>query len=168
MLSLSSQPSTQPVVHPAIPLLDHERRIAYQRSIQFVAWSSPLLEKLPSRLAVSDQLDRASNSVPLNIAEGNAKHTALDRCRYFDTARGSALECAACLDVLVANGKCAEEEIQAGKGLLHETVSLLVGLVRRIAPDRLGEGDGGVSHRCRTNRGARLSAGAGARERQAT
>jgi len=121
------------------PLFDHEKLIAYQRSIQFVAWSSPLLEKLPSKLAVSDQLDRASTSVPLNIAEGNAKYTAPDRCRYFDTARGSALECAACLDVLVAKGKCTTEEIQSGKELLHETVSLLVGLIRSIAPDRLGE-----------------------------
>ena len=120
-------------------LFDHEKLIAYQRSIQFVAWSSPLLEKLPTKLAVSDQLDRASTSVPLNIAEGNAKYTAPDRCRYFDTARGSALECAACLDVLVAKGKVTVEEIQRGKELLHETVSLLVGLVKSIAPDRLGE-----------------------------
>ena len=124
---------------PPKPLFDHERLIAYQRSLQFVVWSSPLLEQLPSKLAVSDQLDRASTSVPLNIAEGNAKHTAPDSCRYFDTARGSALECAACLDVLVAKGKCTIEEIQAGKAILHETVSLLVGLIRRIAPDRLGE-----------------------------
>ena len=118
---------------------DHEKLIAYQRSIQFVAWASPLLEKLPAKLAVSDQLDRASTSVPLNIAEGNAKYTAPDRCRYFDTARGSALECAACLDVLVAKGKCTVEQMESGKQLLHETVSLLVGLVKSIAPDRLGE-----------------------------
>jgi four helix bundle protein len=120
-------------------VFDHEKLIAYQRGIQFVAWSSPLLEKLPTKLAVSDQLDRASTSVPLNIAEGNAKYTAPDRCRYFDTARGSALECAACLDVLVAKGKCTAEQIHSGKELLHETVSLLVGLIKSIAPDRLGE-----------------------------
>ena len=118
---------------------DHEKLIAYQRSIQFVAWSSPLLEKLPAKLAVTDQLDRASTSVPLNIAEGNAKYSAPDRCRYFDTARGSALECAACLDVLVAKGKCTAEQIQSGKETLKETVSLLVGLIKSISPDRLGE-----------------------------
>ena len=104
---------------------DHEKLIAYQRSIQFVAWSSPLLEKLPAKLAVTDQLDRASTSVPLNIAEGNAKY--------------SALECAACLDVLVAKGKCTAEQIQSGKETLQETVSLLVGLIKSISPDRLGE-----------------------------
>jgi four helix bundle protein len=118
---------------------DHEKLAAYQRSVQFVAWSSPLLEKLPARLAVADQLDRASTSIPLNIAEGNAKYSAPDRCHYFDTARGSAFECAACLDVLVAKGKCAPDEVTRGKEILHETVCLLVGLIRRIAPERLGE-----------------------------
>lgn len=118
---------------------DHERLVAYQRSIQFVVWASHLLEHVPSRLAVHDQLDRASTSVPLNIAEGNAKYTASDRCRYFDTARGSALECAACLDVLVAKGRFTAHQVREGKALLHETVSLLVGLIRSLAPDRLGE-----------------------------
>ena len=126
-------------MNPTNPHFDHEKLIAYQRSIQFVAWSSQLLEKLPAKLAVCDQLDRASTSVPLNIAEGNAKHTAPDRCRYFDTARGSALECAACLDVLVAKGKCTVEQIEPGKRILLEVVALLIGLVKSISPDRLGE-----------------------------
>ena len=118
---------------------DHEKLIAYQRSIEFVAWASQLLEELPAKLAVCDQLDRASTSVPLNIAEGNAKFTAPDRCRYWDTARGSALECAACLDVLVAKRKVNFDRTQEGKRLLSETVSLLIGLCKSISPDRLGE-----------------------------
>ncbi|MCW5554048.1 MAG: four helix bundle protein [Verrucomicrobiae bacterium] len=133
------------------PTFDHEKLLAYQRGIQFVAWSSPLLEELPSKLAVADQLDRASTSIPLNLAEGNAKYTVPDRCRYLDTARGSALECAACLDVLVAKGKCTDEQIQSGKQLLYETVCLLVGLIRSIAPDRLGEE--AVDYRVSTDRG---------------
>jgi four helix bundle protein len=120
---------------------DHEKLIAYQRSIQFVAWASPLLESLPAKLAVSDQLDRASTSVPLNIAEGNGKYTPPDRSRYLDSARGSALECAACWDVLVAKGKCSTDQIEAGKALLQETVSLLVGLGKSIDPDRFGSGE---------------------------
>ena len=118
---------------------DHEKLVAYQRSIQFVAWASKLLEQLPPKLAVSDQLDRASTSVPLNLAEGNGKYTAPDRCRYFENARGSALECAACLDVLVAKGQCTADQIQSGKGILHETVCLVVGLIKSLAPDRLHE-----------------------------
>jgi four helix bundle protein len=118
---------------------DHEKLVAYQRSIQFVAWASQLMEEIPPKLAVSDQLDRASTSVSLNLAEGNGKYTAPDRCRYFESARGSALECAACLDVLVAKGKCSADQIQSGKSLLYETVCLVVGLIKSIAPDRLRE-----------------------------
>ena len=118
---------------------DHEKLVAYQRSIQFVAWASPILEGRTAKRAVYDQLDRASTSIPLNIAEGNAKFSAPDRCRYFDTARGSALECAACLDVLVARGECTDPIAQAGKVILYEVVCLLIGLIRSIAPERLGE-----------------------------
>ena len=91
---------------------------------------------------MADQLDRASTSIPLNVAEGNSKYTPPDRCRYFDTARGSALECAACLDVLVAKGKCTIQEIEGGKDILREIVSLLIGLIKRVSPDRLGEEPG--------------------------
>ena len=121
------------------PSFDHEKLIAYQRSIEFVVWSTDLLENLSAKSSVCDQLDRASTSVPLNIAEGNGKYTPPDRCRYFEIARGSALECAACLDVLVAKGKCAADQILNGKALLHEVVSLLFGLIRSLSPERLKE-----------------------------
>ncbi len=52
---------------------DPEKLIACQRSIEFVTWASRWLEAIPARMAVLDQLDRASTSVPLNIAEGNAQ-----------------------------------------------------------------------------------------------
>jgi four helix bundle protein len=125
---------------PSSPLhFDHETRVADQRSIQCVAWASKLLEGLPPKLAVSDQLDRASTSVRLNLAEGHGKYTAPERCRSFENARGWALECAACLDVLVAKGQCTADQIQSGKGLLYETVCLVVGLIKSLAPDRLHE-----------------------------
>ena len=118
---------------------DHEKLVAYQRSIQLVVWANPILEHVSSKLAAHNQLDRASTSVPLNMAEGNAKYTAPDRCRYLDAARGSALECAAGLDVLVAKGQLTTDQVREGKAVLHETVCLLVGLIRSLSPERLGE-----------------------------
>ena len=64
---------------------------------------------------VKDQLDRASTSIPLNIAEGNGKYAPKDRCRFFDIAHGSALECAAGLDILVAKAKLTPEQIRPRK-----------------------------------------------------
>ena len=52
---------------------DHEKLHVYQSAIHFVKWSTELLETLPGKIAVHNQLDRASTSIPLNIAEGNAE-----------------------------------------------------------------------------------------------
>jgi four helix bundle protein len=87
-------------------------------------------------------LDRASTSIPLNIAEGNGKFTKPDRCRFFDNARGSALECAAALDVLVAKARLGVDEILPGKDRLRGVVSMLVGLIRANSDYRLHEGEG--------------------------
>jgi four helix bundle protein len=118
---------------------DHEKLVVYQESLANVGWVTMLLDTVPKSLAVHDQLDRAFTSVPLNIAEENGKFTSPDRCRFFDNARGSALECAACLDVLVAKGKAIVEQIQPGKESLHKIVSMLVGLIRSNSSDRLYE-----------------------------
>jgi len=118
---------------------DHEKLAAYQLSIRLVGWVTEILESVPKSLAVHDQLDRASTSIPLNIAEGNGKFTSPDRCRFFDNARGSALECAAALDVLVAKKKTNEAQIEPGKEMLHRIVSTLVGLIRSNSPDRMHE-----------------------------
>ncbi len=116
---------------------DHERLNVYQESLEFIRWVEPILQKISKTGAVRDQLDRASTSVPLNIAEGNGKFTAPDRCRFFDIARGSSLESAACLDVLFIKKKLSENELHQGKERLHGIVSMLVGLIRSNSPDRL-------------------------------
>ena len=108
----------------------HETLNVYQESILFITWISEVLETIPKNLSVHNQLDRASTSIPLNIAEGNGIHTSADRCRYFDSARGSALECAACLDVLVAKKKVDRDYVKKGKDLLYQIVSMLIGLIR--------------------------------------
>ena len=115
---------------------DHEKLNVYQAAVTFVVWSSDLLTDVPKSMAVHNQFDRASTSIPLNIAEGNGKYTSADRCRFFDTARGSALECAACLDVLVAKRIINESMAVEGKGLLLEIVSMLIGLIRSNSPSR--------------------------------
>ncbi len=119
-----------------MPQFDHEKLNVYQTSIRFVGWTDSLLGNLPKTLAVHNQLDRASTSIPLNIAEGNGKHTQQDRCRFFVIARGSALECAACLDVLVVKSRIDESLAAEGKAMLVEVVSMLVGLIRANSETR--------------------------------
>ena len=108
--------------------------------MSLLVWLKPVLQNLPKSLSVTDQLDRASTSIALNIAEGNGKFTPADRCRFFDIARGSALESAAALDVLVAKGRCSKEEVLPGKDRLWSIVSMLVALIKANSDYRLHDG----------------------------
>jgi four helix bundle protein len=118
-------------------LFDHEKLEVYRASLAFLGWLEPILQKLPKSLSVIDQLDRASASIPLNIAEGNGKFTGPDRCRFFYIARGSALESAAALDVLVAKTRVSVQDILPGKDRLWSIVSMLVALISANSDYRL-------------------------------
>ena len=130
------------------PIFDHEKLKAYQEALRFIGWVTPILDRLPSKVAAKDQLDRASTSIALNLAEGNGKRSHPDRCRYFDTARGSGVECAACLDVLRVKQLVTDAEVAQGKAMLVEVVSMTAGLIARF---------GGTAHEdageYRTNEG---------------
>jgi four helix bundle protein len=100
---------------------DHEKLDVYQLELRFITWATRLLVDIKRRSTdariaeVSDQLDRASLSALLNTAEGNGRRQRRTRAKFFDDARGSATECAACLDALVAKGVCSGGEIDEGK-----------------------------------------------------
>ena len=108
----------------------HEKLIVYNRSLEFVEFVENLLSKFKDRLNVYDQIDRSSTSIPLNIAEGAGKFTSKDKNRFYDIARGSAVESAACLDVLLKRNRITIEENVKGKDLLFEIVSMLIGLIK--------------------------------------
>lgn len=110
---------------------NHERLEVYRDAIAFVAWLAEIQDALVKGGDVRDQLDRASNSIVLNIAEGNGKYHAKDRCRFFDASHGSALECAGCLDILVAKGRLTVARIRPGKERLQRIVKMLMGLIKR-------------------------------------
>ena len=112
---------------------DHEKLDVYRDAIAFCAWVGELLNSISAKAAVKDQLDRASTSIPLNIAEGNGKFSAKDRARFFEVARGSALECAACLDVLLARKLATDEQVISGKERLIRIVQMLFGLLRKFS-----------------------------------
>lgn len=109
---------------------DHEKLNVYQKSLDFVEWSDLILKEIKLKIDVLDHLDRASSSIVLNIAEGNGKFTSKDRCKYFDISRGSSLECAGCLDILYRKKLLSDDYLNEGKRMLHEIVSMLVGLIK--------------------------------------
>jgi len=100
----------------------HEKLTVYKRTLEFAAWSQDLIESVTKKTSTRDHLERAGDSIALNIAEGNGKFSRKDRARFFQTAHGSALESAACLDLLVARRCCASDAVGKGKASLEEIV----------------------------------------------
>jgi four helix bundle protein len=129
---------------------DHEKLDVYRESVDFSGWVGDFLSSIAAKAAAKDHLDRASTSVPLNIAEGNGKFSPADRSRFFEIARGSAVECAACLDVLIARKLAAPEVTEPRKEQLVRIVEMLVGLLRKFSDRASGlreeEGNYGIEH----------------------
>jgi four helix bundle protein len=116
---------------------DHEKLDVYQLELHFLAWVTQLLKEIKEAAGgfhreVCDQLDRASLSSLLNTAEGNGKRQGRQRAKFFDDARGSAVECAACLDALVAKQLADVGRDADGKAMLVRIVGMLTKLVERF------------------------------------
>ena len=111
--------------------LDFERLDVDRCAIEFLALAVRVTERMPRGHAdLRDQLRRASTSIPLNIAEGSGKTGAADRARFHAIARGSALECAAILDVLRLVGAASPDDVEKGKALLSRVVAMLSKMCR--------------------------------------
>src|SRR3954453_22990956 len=89
-------------------MLSFQRLDIYQRSIQFLAFASDLVEELPRGNAErADQLIRAAEAVPRNIAEGAGRWSKVEMSKHSKIARGEAMECAASLDVYASSSSLA-------------------------------------------------------------
>jgi four helix bundle protein len=118
---------TAPLAHEAPPL-DHERLDAYAVTLEFVAMIPALTKS--ARPSLRDQLERASASIALNLAEGCARRTKRDRRHFFTMSQGSAMECAAAIDILRIHGRVTLPDATRAKHKLTRIVQMLIGLRR--------------------------------------
>jgi four helix bundle protein len=111
-------------------LFDHEDLEVYQLAVELIGWVYQIADHLDGyHRHARDQLLRASQSVTQNIAEGNGKRSKRDRARFFEIARGSALECAAILDALTAGKAILPPVCFEQKQKLARVVGMLTKLV---------------------------------------
>jgi four helix bundle protein len=112
-------------------MLSYEKLDVYQCAVRFLALSSRLVSSWPKgNAALVDQLRRAALSIPLNIAEAAGKTTVPDRARYYAVARGSAMECAAIVEVSKVLGYTDDAAANEGKDLLVRVVKMLSKMCR--------------------------------------
>lgn len=81
---------------------------------------------------VRDQLERASLSVVLNIAEAGGRRSRRDKARYYAIARGSATEVAALLDVLALRHLASPASIRSGRRLAIRIVQMLTRMDQKL------------------------------------
>jgi four helix bundle protein len=102
-----------------------------QCSIQFITLAAPLIGRLPrGYFFLTDELKRASVSIPQNIAEGVGKRATADRSRCFGIARGSAMECGDILDVGATLKLFSARNHENGMEFLERIVSMLTKMMK--------------------------------------
>ena len=104
---------------------------AYDRSVDLLRTLAPVVNALvPRDASLADQLRRAAQSVPLNIAEAN-RRTDRDRAYRFRIALGSAAEVAACLDVAVILGNVEHAAVAESLALADRVRAMTYRLSRK-------------------------------------
>ena len=107
-------------------MLSFQKLRVCQRSIEFLALTIEVIGNLPKGHSdLADQLLRAAQSQPRNIAEGAGRRTAVDQARFYAHARGSAMEAAASLDTMLVMKLVAETSYARGIELLEGIVAML-------------------------------------------
>jgi len=119
-------------------LFGHEKLKVYEKTRDFVGLRSELLARIDRRVSACDHLDRGAESILLNIAHASSSWSPKERVVYLGHANGSALECAACLDVFVARMRLTSSDVRPGKSLLREIVSMLIAM-KTTAANRVRE-----------------------------
>jgi len=115
---------------------DHKTLLAWQEAheVARAALRSCRTRWKPHAAALLGQLQRASLSVQLNIAEGYALRSRRRFHYHLQVAYGSAVETAELVELAIEEGILPDSEGQAILARCRRTQSLLLGLVRRYRP----------------------------------
>jgi four helix bundle protein len=97
----------------------------YQKSKQFHSECKKIIQTIPYDKMVVDQLNRASLSIILNIAEGSGKFSNPDRKKFFIIARASIFECIAILDILHDENKI-DDAVYKSQSVIGDQISRLL------------------------------------------
>ena len=113
---------------------EFEKLDVYQISLDFVVVADEITESLPrGRSYLKDQLRRAANSIPANLAEGVGEFSPPDKLRFFRMSRRSAVECASHLLVCRRLRLADDTLVDKGLGYLHRIVAMLTSLVKSVS-----------------------------------
>ncbi|MBN1597422.1 MAG: four helix bundle protein [Bacteroidales bacterium] len=115
-------------------MFDFEKLEVYKKAKLF---NLNVYNFLESELLVSsnkkDQLERAAFSVMLNIAEGSGRFTNKDKRHFYVIARGSAFECVAIFDFLLAKKIINDKTYTEYYSSLEELSKMLLAMIKKLS-----------------------------------
>lgn len=108
-----------------------EKLAVYQKALAFAERVSTLTADFPrGSWYLADQLNRASLSISLNIAEGNGRWTDADRKNCFGIARGSLHECVPLIDLCRRKNLMEDARSLELRAELETIAKMLSGLIQ--------------------------------------
>lgn len=111
---------------------DFEQLDVFVVAVDTVAVIDELSEALPEgRGYMRDQLRRAANSIPLNIAEGAGEFLPAEKARFYRIAKRSATECAGQILVCRRLELLDAPRVDEALDVLQRVIGMLTTLVRR-------------------------------------
>lgn len=118
---------------------EHERLDVYRAAREFLSLAVALIPRRGER-SLLDQLERAGQSILLNIAEGAGRHSRPDKQRFYEIAKGSATECASIIDILRMKGLGSSDDHAKVRALNLRVVQMLSRLCGTRGRDRGASG----------------------------
>ena len=108
--------------------------IVWQKSMTLAVEIYQLTRRLPARerFGIASQLQRASVSIPANLAEGHSRGSRGDYRRHVSVARGSLAEVETHLELIRRIGLISGKESSTSESLADEVGRMLSGLLRRL------------------------------------
>ena len=91
-----------------------------------------LIKENQIRSYSKDQLQRASFSIALNVAEGSGRFSKPDRKNFFTIARSSVFECVAIIDILKDENTITNNEYYKLEQLADEISRILYVMVQNL------------------------------------
>ena len=115
---------------------DYRELTVWQKAIDLVEEIYKLTKLLPKDelYGLTNQLRRASVSIPSNIAEGNSRNTTQDYIRFLSMARGSKSEVETQLEICVRLNYFSRDKAKRAFELCIEIGKMLNSIVQKLTP----------------------------------
>ncbi len=112
------------------PLLDPERLDVYRVALEFQLLAVAAVPR--GQRTMKDQLERASLSILLNIAEGAGRRSRHDKARFYCIARGSCAESFAMFDLMRLRAMISDATYFEARRKLARIAQMLTRLERTM------------------------------------